>query len=101
MKSDTRREALILLSEVWELSPDVRLGQLFAHLGFLGEAHLGHGLGDIDDEEMMAILNLHKSEFERRLRGATEPTASEVTGGVSITDSPAITPSVPGAAVQR
>jgi hypothetical protein len=50
MTSDVRRKALELLKEVWDLSPDVRLGQLLAHLGFLGEAHLGRGLGDIDDE---------------------------------------------------
>src|SRR5207237_1072571 len=32
----TQREALAVLAEVCELSPDVRLGQLLAHLGFLG-----------------------------------------------------------------
>lgn len=36
MKTDVQREALAVLAEIWELSPDVRLGQLFAHLGFLG-----------------------------------------------------------------
>ena len=45
MTPDLQREALAVLAEVWTLSPDVRLGQLFAHLGFLGEAHLGRGLG--------------------------------------------------------
>lgn len=45
MTSDLQREALAVLAEVWALSPDVRLGQLFAHLGFLGEAHLGKGWG--------------------------------------------------------
>ena len=45
MIPDVQREALAALAEVWALSPDVRLGQLFAHLGFLGEAHLGRGLG--------------------------------------------------------
>ena len=50
MNSEIQREALTVLAEVWSLSPDVRLGQLLAHLGFLGEAHLGRGLGYIDDE---------------------------------------------------
>jgi hypothetical protein len=36
MTSPLQREALATLGEVWEMSPDVRLGQLFAHLGFLG-----------------------------------------------------------------
>jgi hypothetical protein len=50
MNSEGQRETLALLAEVWELSPDIRLGQLFAHLGFLGEAHFGRGLGYIEDE---------------------------------------------------
>jgi hypothetical protein len=35
MTPDQQREAMAVLAEVWSLSPDVRLGQLFAHLGFL------------------------------------------------------------------
>jgi hypothetical protein len=73
MNSDIRREAMALLSEVWALSPDVRLGQLMAHLGFLGEAHVGHGLGDIDDDELMAILERHKAELEARLQDTPNP----------------------------
>ena len=38
-----QQDALAVLSEIWQLSPDVRLGQLFAHLGFLGEVHVGRG----------------------------------------------------------
>jgi len=72
MTSKTRSEAIALLAEIWELSPDVRLGQLLAHLGFLGEAHLGHGLGDIEDDELMAVLERHKVELEARLAGTTE-----------------------------
>jgi hypothetical protein len=69
MNSDLQREAMSLLGEVWSLSPDVRLGQLFAHLGFLGESHLGRGLGCIDDDELMAILNRHRDELLARLEG--------------------------------
>jgi hypothetical protein len=46
--TDMQREALAVLSEVWALSPEVRLGQLMAHLGFLGEVHLDRGLGYIE-----------------------------------------------------
>jgi hypothetical protein len=69
MMSDIQRETIRLLAEVWALSPDVRLGQLLAHLGFLGEAHVGHGLGDIEDDEIMAILERHKEELTARLQG--------------------------------
>lgn len=66
MTSDLQREALAVLAEVWALSPDVRLGQLFAHLGFLGEAHLGRGLGYIDDDELMSVLHRHLGELRAR-----------------------------------
>ena len=56
MTSEMQREAIAALAEVWSLSPDVRLGQLLAHLGFLGEAHLGRGLGYIEDDELLAVL---------------------------------------------
>ena len=70
MMSSSQREALAVLAEVSALSPDVRLGQLFAHLGFLGEAHLGHSLGDIEDDELVAILYRHREELVSRLRAA-------------------------------
>ena len=64
--SELQREALAVLAEVWALSPDVRLGQLFAHLGFLGEAHLDRGLGVIEDDELMSILLKHRAELLAR-----------------------------------
>jgi hypothetical protein len=80
MMSDLQREALAVLAEVWALSPDVRLGQLFAHLGFLGEVHLGRSLGYIDDDELMSILYRHRAELLARMEGApnhpTGPAAS-------------------------
>ncbi len=69
MNSDAQREALAVLAEVWALSPDVRLGQLLAHLGFLGEAHCGHGLGYIEDDELMSVLCRHRAELQARLPG--------------------------------
>ena len=43
MTPEMQKEAIATLAEVWSLSPDIRLGQLLAHVGFLGEAHLGAG----------------------------------------------------------
>src|SRR5438876_9399685 len=62
----TQREALAVLAEVCELSPDVRLGQLLAHLGFLGEDQTGRSLWDIDDEQLLAILYHHRAESAGR-----------------------------------
>lgn len=73
--SEMQREALAVLTEVWSLSPDVRLGQLMAHLGFLGEAHIGKSLGYIEDEELLAVLDRHRAELKARLEGSTGPIA--------------------------
>ena len=66
MISPTQREAISLLTELCELSPDIRLGQLLAHLGFLGEDQTGRALGDIDDEQLLAILYHHRAELVGR-----------------------------------
>ena len=89
MIPEVQKEALTVLAEVWALSPDVRLGQLFAHLGFLGEAHLGRGLGDLEDDEIMAILYRHKSELETRLRSVPEdPSRNRPATPTSVSGSP-------------
>lgn len=62
----TQREALAVLTELCELSPDVRLGQLLAHLGFLGEDQTGRSLWDIDDEQLLAVLYHHRAELVTR-----------------------------------
>lgn len=76
MMSDQHREMLSVLTEIWELSPDVRLGQLFAHVGFLGEAHLDRSLGYIDDDELLSILYRHRAELRARSEHTLPTTAS-------------------------
>ena len=86
----TQREALSVLAEVVDLSPDIRLGQLFAHLGFLGEDQTGRSLGNIDDEELLAVLYHHRGELAARLPNrpnqALQPTgaAPSVSGSSQI-----------------
>ncbi len=88
MTSDVQREALAVMGEVLTLSPDVRIGQLLAHLGFLGECHLGHGLGDIDDDEFVAVLYRHRAELRARVDYAPgevpPPSATTSVSGSSI-----------------
>jgi hypothetical protein len=70
----TQREALSVLAEVVDLSPDIRLGQLFAHLGFLGEDQTGRSLGNIDDEQLLAVLYHHRGELAaRQTNGPNQP----------------------------
>ena len=66
MISATQREALAVLTQLCELSDDVRFGQLFAHLGFLGEDQTGRSLWDIDDEQLLAVMYRHRAELKDR-----------------------------------
>ncbi len=88
MTSDLQKEAMAVLAEVWSLSPDVRLGQLLAHLGFLGEAHLGRGLGYIEDDELLAVLYRHKAELLARLEGTPMASLPPAGAGLSVSGSP-------------
>ncbi|HZK82251.1 MAG TPA: hypothetical protein VFC46_14315 [Humisphaera sp.] len=71
MIPQTQREALAVLAELCDSSPDVRLGQLFAHLGFLGEDQTGRSLWDIDDEQLLTVLYHHRAELAARSPGVT------------------------------
>jgi hypothetical protein len=97
MTSDTQREAVAALAEVWSLSRDVRLGQLFAHLGFLGEAHLGRGLGYIEDDELLAILYRHTAELLARMEGAPNPSLKRTGTATSVSGSPTPLEAAPAA----
>ena len=66
MISSVQREALAVLAELCELSRDVRLGQLLAHVGFLGEDRTGRNLWNIDDEQLLSILYHHRAELADR-----------------------------------
>jgi hypothetical protein len=65
MTTTTRHEATEILIELIERSPEIRLGQLLAHLGFLGQDRTGHDLWEIDDEEFLAVLVHHREELNR------------------------------------
>jgi hypothetical protein len=62
MTPDVRREALAALAELSDSVPEVRIGQLVAHLGLLSEDDGGRGLGDIEDGELLALLRRHREE---------------------------------------
>jgi hypothetical protein len=69
MTPDMRREALAALAELSDLVPEVRIGQLVAHLGLLSEDAGGRGLGDIEDDELLAVIRRHREEVARLSRG--------------------------------
>jgi hypothetical protein len=93
--TDVQREALTVLAQVWALSPEVRLGQLMAHLGFLGESLVGKGLGDIEDDELIAILYRHRGELTSRIEGTLplQPvgTGTSLSGSPTLPEAPRMT----------
>ena len=98
MTPDVQREALAVLGEVWALAPDVRLGQLFAHLGFLGEAHLGQGLGYIDDDELLAVMYRHRAELLARIQGTPNEAPQPTSATTSVSGSSTIAETAPASA---
>ena len=70
--SDTQREALALLAEIWQLAPDLRFGQLMANLGDFGEACCDKTLGYIDDDALLNAMRRHRDDLRARLHGAEE-----------------------------
>jgi len=82
-----------MLSEIMELAPDIRVGQLMAHLGFMGEMHVDKGLGTIEDDELIAILHRHRAELRARLEGSPFPPLADADNGFSISGSPLPGPS--------
>src|SRR5437868_1731225 len=93
--SDSQREALAVLAEVWSLAPDVRLGQLMAHLGFLGEVHVGKGLGYIEDDELIAILYRHRAELKARLESTPNPAVPPTGAAASVSGSSTLPEAAP------
>ena len=71
MIPETKREVLAVLAELCELSPEVRLGQLLAHLGFLGEDQVERSLWNIDDEQLLSVLYHHRSELTSSMQAGT------------------------------
>jgi hypothetical protein len=63
---DRRSDILHRLQEVHRLCPEMRLGQLLATIGMLGEDSSGRGLWDIEDEEFSAAVERFTGDLRRR-----------------------------------
>ena len=71
MTPTTRHELLQKLATLWELSPDVRFGQLLANIGFLVEAQTDQSLWDIEDEQILRVMEWHRADLSRRVGNGT------------------------------
>jgi hypothetical protein len=68
IETDIQASLLHRLNEVRRLCPELRLGQLFATLGLLGEDATGRSLWDIEDDELAAALERFADDLARRTR---------------------------------
>jgi hypothetical protein len=66
MITTAQREVLTGLERLLELSsPDIRIGQLVAWLGFLAEDMEMRGLGDIDDDQLLVFIDRFRKDLGR------------------------------------
>jgi len=71
------------MAEAWALSPDVRLGQLLAHLG-LAKPTSGSKLGYIEGDEVIAVWYRHRAELLARTQGTPEPAVRPSGAAISV-----------------
>lgn len=62
----TQHELLEKLAGLWELSPEVRFGQLLANLGFLVADQTDQSLWDVEDEQLLKVMEQHRAELSQR-----------------------------------
>jgi hypothetical protein len=74
MMQPLHREILQKLSEICELSPDVRFGQMVDFMGFLGQDAIDQPLVQIEDEDFLKVLERHLVDLRNR-QESVEPRA--------------------------
>jgi hypothetical protein len=66
---DRHSEVLHRLAEVHRSCPEMRLGQLLATVGMLGEDSTGRSFWDIEDDELAAAVERFASDLASRSDG--------------------------------
>lgn len=59
-------ELIEKLADIYQLSPDVRFGQLLANLGFLVEDQTDQTLRVVDDARLLEVMEKHREDLARR-----------------------------------
>lgn len=54
------------LARLWELCPEMRLGQLMATLELLVQDATEHSLWDVEDAELLAAIERFREDLHRR-----------------------------------
>jgi hypothetical protein len=69
MSRSVRPELLQVLTELSEVCPDMRLGQLIVNLSYLARGLSNESIWDMEDEELLEAARKHLEEWRAR-RGA-------------------------------
>ena len=81
MTTQVREEILRVLSELSELCPEVRFGQLMANLSYLAKGPANGAIWDLEDEELLAAARKHLEERRDKAgwlpNEALQPTAQK------------------------
>ena len=75
MNSVETNSMLQTLGKVWELCPEMRLGQLMATLGLLVEDTTDHSLWDVEDRDLLAAMERFQDDLSRRNPNSDERTS--------------------------
>jgi hypothetical protein len=63
MMNPTRQEVLKALTELSELAPDVRFGQLIANLSYLARGLSTESIWEMEDDELLAATRKHMEQW--------------------------------------
>jgi hypothetical protein len=66
VNTDHQTHLLQRLDEIHRLCPDLRVGQLMATVGLLGEDATGRSLWDIEDDQLAVALEKLADDLARR-----------------------------------
>ena len=59
----TQHELIEKLTDLQQLSPDVRFGQLLANIGFLVEDQTDQSLWDVEDARLLEVMEKHRTDL--------------------------------------
>ena len=66
MSDSTRQQLLQTLTELSDLCPEMRLGQLIANLASLAKGATPESIWDVEDEELLAAARQQAQYFRER-----------------------------------
>jgi hypothetical protein len=66
MMQPVRQEVLKVLSELSEVAPEVRFGQLIANLSYLARGLANESIWDMEDDELLEAAREHLKAWRSR-----------------------------------